>query len=330
MDGLKTENRWMDDTAQKRIEISPAYYLGKSFSTLLRWLFLISLSFVILYPLFYMFSMSLRATADFYDITVVWVPRNFTLDHFKYVLTELGIGKPMFRTVLITVVCVAAEIFISSAVGYGFARFKFKGSNILFGIVIFTIIVPPQVLNLSNYLLVKNFDIFGIIGAITGAPSKINLLDSVWAFLLPAATGMGIRSGLLILIFRQFYGAIPVELEEASLIDGCGFLKTYFRIMVPNLSNTFLLCSVFSAVWYWTDYFYALIYLPTWKTMALQVQRIYELLYNRLGLMGDRTVYNIIPKTLAACLIFILPLLIFFLVVQKWFSQSIENTGLVG
>ncbi len=327
---MESYDKMIDGYKEKHIEISPAYYLGKSLSTLLRWLFLISISFVILYPLFYMFSMSLRSTADFYDITVVWVPKNFTLVHFKYVLTQLGIEKPMLRTVLITVICVAAEIFISSAVGYGFARFKFKGSDILFGIVIFTIIVPPQILNLSNYLLVKNFDIFGIIKAITGAPSKINLLDSVWAFFLPAISGMGIRSGLLILIFRQFYASIPVELEEASLIDGCGFLKTYFKIMVPNLANTFLLCSIFSTVWYWTDYFYALIYLPTWKTMALQVQRIYELLYNRLGLTGDRTVYNIIPKTLAACLIFILPLLIMFLVVQKWFSQSIENTGLVG
>lgn len=327
---MKSDNNGIQNYRENHVDISPTYYLGKSFSTLLRWLFLISISFVILYPLIYMFSMSLRTTADFYDITVVWVPKNFTLSHFQYVLTQLGIGKPMLRTVLITCICVVAEIFISSAVGYGFARFKFRGSNILFGIVIFTIIVPPQILNLANYLLVKNFDIFGIVEAITGAPSKINLLDSIWAFLLPAISGMGIRSGLLILIFRQFYSAIPVELEEASLIDGCGFLKTYFRIMVPNLSNTFLLCSVFSTVWYWTDYYYALIYLPTWKTMALQIQRIIELLTNRLGLTGDRTVYNIIPKSLAACLIFILPLVILFLIVQKWFSQSIENTGLVG
>ncbi len=318
------------ESRRNHIEISPTYYLGRILSTWLRWLFLISISFVILYPVFYMLSMSLRSTSDFYDITVVWVPKNFTFAHFKYILTKLGIGKPMLRTVLITVLCVAAEIFVSSAVGYGFARFKFKGSNILFAIVIFTIIVPPQMLNLSNYLLVRNFDIFGIIELITGAPSKINLLDSVWAFFLPAISGMGIRSGLLILIFRQFYSAIPVELEEASLIDGCGFLKTYFKIMMPNLSNTFLLCSVFSVVWYWTDYFYALIYLPTWKTMALQIQRIIELLTNRLGLTGDRTVYNIIPKSLAACLVFILPLVILFLAVQKQFSQSIENTGLVG
>lgn len=312
------------------IGISPTYYLGRACSTVLRWLFLLSIAYVIIYPLIYMFSNALRATSDFYDITVVWVPKTFTLEHFGFIFGQLNIAGPMFRTVFITTVCTVLEILITSTVGYGFARFRFKGSNILFVLVIFTIVVPPQMLNMSNYLLVKNFDFFGLVEAITGAPSPINLLDSFWAFILPAITGMGIRAGLLILIFRQFYAQIPMELEEAALIDGCGFVKTYIRIMMPNLSNTFCLCAIFSVVWYWTDYFYSLIYLPTQQTMALQIQRIYELVKTRLGLMGDDSVYNIIPKNLAACLIFILPLVIFFLLMQKRFSQSIENTGLVG
>lgn len=315
---------------QEHTEISPTYYLGRVCSTILRWLFLISIAYVIIYPLIYMISMSLRSTSDFYDITVVWVPKNFTLEHFSYVIKKLKLFQPLFRTVLITVVCTALEILVTSTVGYGFARFHFKGSSILFGLVIFTIVVPPQMLNLANYLLMQDFDIFGIIGAIKGTSAGINLLDSIWAFALPAVTGMGIRAGLLILIFRQFYAAIPVELEEAALIDGCGFVKTYVHIMMPNLSNTFLLCTIFSVVWYWMDYFYSLIYLPTWQTMALQIQRVRELVLSGIDISGDTTLYNVVPKSQAACLVFILPLVIFFLVIQKKFSQSIENSGLVG
>lgn len=317
-------------SSQNHIDISPTYYLGQAFSTVLRWGFLLSISYVILYPVLYMSSMAFRATVDFYDITVVWIPRTFTLDHFRYVLTELKMATPLLRTVLISTLCTAAEIIVASTVGYGFARFRFKGSNLLFGVVILTIVIPPQMLNMANYLLMRNFDVFGIIEAVTGELSPINLVDTLWAFFLPAVSGQGIRAGLLILIFRQFYGALPVELEEASLIDGCGFVKTYTRIMMPNLSNTFFLCGIFSFVWYWTDYYYSLMYLPTWQNLALRLERIWQTIYNSLPLDGDRTFYNVVPKQQATCLLFIAPLVIAFLLIQKTFSQSIEKSGLVG
>ncbi len=311
-------------------EISPGYYLGRMFSTVLRWAFLIAIAYVILYPLFYMFSMSVRATVDFYDVTVVWVPKTFTFDHFAFIIEKMKLLTPLLRTVFITVVCTIIQIIITSTVGYGFARFKFRGSNILFVLVVFTIMVPPQLLNMGNYLLMKNFDFFGIIEAITGTPSSINFLDSMWAFVLPAVTGQGIRAGLMILIFRQFYASLPNELEEAALIDGCGFWRTYVRIMAPNLSNTFCLCAIFSVVWYWTDFFYSLTYLPTKKNMALQIDNINQLVTNMIPNTGDRSMYNLAPKQQAACLLFILPLVIFFLIIQKSFSRSIENSGLVG
>ncbi len=315
---------------ENHIDISPTYYLGRMCSTILRWFFLLSISYVILYPLLYMSSMAFRSTVDFYDITVVWIPRTFTVDHFEYVITELQMLTPLVRTVLISVVCTVAELVITSTVGYGFARFRFKGSNLLFALVILTIVVPPQMLNMANYLLMRNFDFFGIIEAITGELSPINLIDTIWAFFLPALTGQGIRAGLMILIFRQFYGALPVELEEASLIDGCGFTRTYLHIMMPNLSNTFFLCGIFGFVWYWTDYYYSLIYLPTWQNLALRLERIWELVYNSLPLDGDRTFYNVAPKQQATCLLFIAPLVIVFLLIQRNFSQSIEKSGLVG
>ncbi len=315
---------------ENHIDISPTYYLGRMCSTVLRWFFLLSISYVILYPLLYMSSMAFRSTVDFYDITVVWIPRTFTVDHFKYVITELKMLTPLVRTVLISTLCTAAELVIASTVGYGFARFRFKGSNLLFALVILTIVVPPQMLNMANYLMMRNFDFFGIIETITGELSPINMIDTIWAFFLPALTGQGIRAGLLILIFRQFYGSLPVELEEASLIDGCGFVRTYTRIMMPNLTNTFFLCGIFGFVWYWTDYYYSLMYLPTWQNLSLQVERIWEIVYNSIPLNGDRTFYNVVPKQQATCLLFIVPLVIFFLLIQRKFSQSIEKSGLVG
>ena len=124
----------------------------------------------------------------------------------------------MKNTVLIAVGSSLLQILVTCLAGYGFARFHFKGSTLLFIMVVFTIVVPPQLLGMPNYLLMSNFDVFGIIRLITGAPSGLRLLDSPLAFFLPAALGQGLRAGLFILVFRQVFAGIPAELEEACLL----------------------------------------------------------------------------------------------------------------
>lgn len=276
-----------------------------------------------------MVSMAFRSYTDFNDVTVVWLTKTFTLENFKMLLIYLGFGDALLHTTVITVSTTICQLIITSMIGYGFGRFQFKGRNILLGLVIFTVIVPPQMLNLSNYLLMQDFDFFGLIRAITGKPTGISLLNGPLSFVLPAILGQGLRSGLFILIFRQIYAALPKELEEAALIDGCGAVKTYLSVMMPNASNSFLITGIFSVVWYWTDYYSAATLLTSYRTLAINLPDL-RTTASMLLPMAERNAYRYIPMEQAACLLMILPLLIIFLLIQRHFSNSIDKTGLVG
>ena len=314
---------------QDQIAISPLYYMGRLFWNVLRWFFLISIAFIILYPLLYMLSMSFRSAKDFYDVTVVWLPKNFTLENFRKILFEVDLHIPMLHTAAISFGSTLLQLFITSMTGYGFARFRFKGNGFLFMFVIMTIMMPPQMVNIPNYLLMKNLDLFGIIGAITGSPSPINLLNNYASFYIPAVLGQGFRAGLFILIFRQFYTGLPVELEEAAMIDGCGHAQTFFRIMLPNARTPMIVCGTFSLVWYWGDYFAPHVFLVSIRTLAVQLMDFHAVLNKYLPLAQQNSYYKI-PLEQAACIFSILPLILLFVITQRFFVQGIDKTGIVG
>ena len=312
----------------RSIQISPAYYAGKCVGNLLRWLFLLAIAFIILYPLLYMVSMAFRSPKDFMDITVGGLPKTPTWDNFRTAVVDVHLLEAMKNTVLIAVGSSLLQILVTCLAGYGFARFHFKGSTLLFIMVVFTIVVPPQLLGMPNYLLMSNFDVFGIIRLITGAPSGLRLLDSPLAFFLPAALGQGLRAGLFILVFRQVFAGIPAELEEAALIDGCGYRKTFFRIMLPNARPAIVTVFMLSLVWNWNDSFTQTFLSMSRNTVAVYLTQIRGMLGTMTAEYEDPTYLYILIQ--AGALLCIFPLLLLFLFGQRFFTESIERTGIVG
>ena len=220
---------------------------------------------------------------------------------------------------------------VYSLVGYGFARFSFRLKKLCFAILIFTIILPPQALLIPQYLENSYFDFFFIgrlAGLFTGAPLTVNILDSVWAFYLPALCGFGVRSGILIFIFIQFYRGLPKELEDAAYIDGCGPLRTFLRIMLPNALPALITVLLFSVVWYWNDYQYAGMFLVDNQTLPLRLSNLKMVLNSAAGQQLDP--YQLSVLLPAGCLLVILPPLLLYILFQRYFTESIERTGLVG
>lgn len=314
---------------QARDNISVAFYAGRVLFSVLRWFFLISVAFVIIYPLIYMLSVSIRSFEDFYDVTVVWIPKHFTLENFRMIIFDVGLWGPMLNTAIISFGSTVGNLFIGAMTGYGFARFKFKGNGLLFIFVIITIMMPSQMIQIPSYLVMMDLDFFGIIEAITGSGSGISLIDSFAAFLIPAFLGQGMRAGLFILIFRQFFLTMPVELEEAARIDGCGHFRTFISVMLPNAKTSMFICGMFSIVWYWSDYYGPFVYLAGKKTLAVDLMNINELL--NLHLSNDQqSTYHKLPLQNAALLFGLLPLLVLFFFSQKSFKQGLERSGIVG
>ena len=191
--------------------------------------------------------------------------------------------------------------------------------------------MPTQMIQIPSYLIMNDFDLFGIFKAIFGHGTGIRLTDSFAAFLVPAFLGQGMRAGLIILILRMFFITMPVELEEAARIDGCGYLRTYLRVMLPNAKTPLFICGMLSLVWYWADYFgpYSLIYAESKKPIAVSLMNINSILDRYLDNAQQNNSYKM-PMWNASLLFGLLPLLIAFFLVQGSFKQGFERSGIVG
>ena len=292
---------------------------------------LAGLSFVLLYPLLYIFSMAFRPSDQVLDPLVVWIPQTFTLDNIRQAFTGMQYLRSLWQSVRICLVSSLLAVAVYSLVGYGFARFRFRLKKLCFAILIFTIILPPQALLIPQYLDNSYFDFFFVgrlIGLFTGEPVTVNLLDTVWAFYLPALCGFGIRSGILIFIFIQFYRGLPEEMEDAAYIDGCGPLRTFLRIMLPNSIPALITVLLFSMVWYWNDYQYSGMFLVDNQTLPLRLSNLSTVLNSAAGQQLDP--YQLSVLMPAGCLLVILPPLVLYVIFQRYFTESIERTGLVG
>ena len=287
-----------------------------------RFVILAGVGFVVLYPLIYMVSCAFRERIDMTDPTVMWIPRHYTLDIIKETWQAMEMGKTLRTTLFLNVGCSLVQVISCAVTGYGFARFNFRGKKLLFVIVIMMILVPPQLISLPLY---TQFRFFGIKGVFS-----VNLIDSMLTMYLPAMTANGIRSGLMILIFRQFFKGLPRELEDAACIDGCGPLMTFIRVMIPNAASAFLTVFLFSVVWYWNDYYVSTSFFTNTQTVATVLYDLDTILSR--ALYGDANIKasarELIVWKEAGCLMSILPILIMYIVLQKHFTEGIERSGL--
>jgi multiple sugar transport system permease protein len=289
-----------------------------------RFVILFGLGFVIMYPLLYMISCAFRERADMSDPTVMWIPRHYTFDVITETLDAMDYWKTLGTTLLLNIGCSLFQVVSCAVTGYGFARFRFRGKRLLFGVVIMMILVPPQVISLPLYTQFRYFGIKGLF--------SLNLIDTKLTMYLPAMTANGIRAGLMILIFRQFFKGMPRELEDAAYIDGCGPFMTFVRVMVPNAASAFLTVFLFSVVWYWNDYYVSSTFFTNTKTIAIMLSNLDNEL--RARLFDDPTV-QISPREQivwkeAGCLLSIAPVLLMYVFLQKHFTEGIERSGLVG
>lgn len=279
-----------------------------------RFALLFGLGFILLYPVMFMLSNSFKPVIENYDPSIIWIPKSFTLQNFIEAIKVMDFLKALYNTLTVNIVTSFIQVASCMAVGYGFARFKFKGRGLVFAMVIFTIIVPPQTMAISLYNNYVNF----------------NLINSNLVFYLPALLGTGLKSGLFIFVFRQFFKGLPKELDDAATVDGCGVFKTFYRIMLPNAPTVILTTLLFSIVWQWSDFFGPGMFLdkPTIATA------LYNFQTNLSELPGmDNNIWDpffISTRIQAACLLSVAPLLVLYIITQKYFVESIERTGIVG
>ncbi len=261
---------------------------------------------------------------------VIAVPEHFTTDNYQLATQFMDYGKTFLNTLLVSLSIAVLQIAVCTLVGYGFARFEFPLKKFWFACVVLLIIIPPQTLSTSLYLHFQYFDILGIIKLLTG--SALNLRGSALPYYLMSIGCMGLKNGLYIFMIRQFFRNIPKELEEAAYVDGCGTLKTFFRIMLPDATPILTSCFLFSFVWQWTDGFYSKTFMGNVSLLARQLQMIADrldhyIVFTLHDATGASVGYtNAIVAT--GTLMVIVPLIVLYLFAQKGFVESLSSSGI--
>ena len=312
---------------------------AKSFSVkiianLARYTFFIAFGFILLYPILFMVSRAFRDVSSMLDPTVVWVPPKVYLGHFKLAIKVLDIPNSVLNTVIYEIVAALIQFCSCAVAAYGLSRFKFRGRGLITGAMILTILVPSIMIITPSYVNFSQLDFLGIggfISKIVGTDIRPNIIDTPLVFYLPSLLGVGLKGGLSVYIFSQFYKGLPKELEEAAAIDGAGPWKTFLSIVVPSSGAAAITVLLFSVVWHWNDYYLSSMYLSEAKTVSVNLLNLAENTLTAYGGIDSSKVGLLAgPVITAGCLLYILPMVIYYLILQKRFIASVATSGIVG
>jgi multiple sugar transport system permease protein len=329
------------------------YFLTNVVWYIFRLCLLIGIAYVVLYPFFTKIASSFMSPEDFIDVTVRLIPKNFTLKTYKAVLSELGYWSAFLNTFTLSLSTAVIQMLICSLIGYGFAKFRFKGNKILFLLVMLTMIIPHGTLQLSMFMTFRYFDIFGIFQFLAGGGitlfghtfleglidirpdnpellkiwtnAGLNLCNTYMPLIILSLTGLAFKNGLYIYMLRQFFTGVPDALEESAYLDGAGTFRTFIQIILPLSVPMMITVFLFAFCWQWTDDFYTTMFFTSTKTnLLVKIVGIPDSLVTDYA--GQNLYYSAIRNTCG--LVIILPLVILFLFCQNFLVQGIERSGL--
>lgn len=260
---------------------------------------------VMIYPLVWMFMSSFKPTNTIFSTAGNLIPTEFTFEN--YVNGWKGFAHVSFGTffknsLFISILATIGTLISSALVGYGFARFNFKGRRILFGAMLLSMMLPAQVLMIPQYLWYQ----------------KLDWVGSYLPLIVPYYFAI---QGFFVYLNSNFIGGIPKELDEAAKIDGCSYFSIFIKIIVPLIKPAFVTGAIFSFMWRWDDFLSALLYVNESAKYPVSLA---------LKLFADPGSSSDYGAMFAMATLSILPSILFFLFFQKQLVEGISTSGLKG
>ncbi|MBT9778987.1 ABC transporter permease subunit [Clostridium sp. MCC353] len=264
-----------------------------------------ALGFLMIYPLLWLLASSFKSNDTMFLDTYSLIPKVWDAAA-NYNSGFAGIGGVSFasffaNSMLVTVIGTAGCVLTSLLAAYALSRLKFKFAGFWFGCVMMTMMIPPQVMVVPQYIILK----------------KLNLIDTRTALVLPWIFG----GAFFIFLMVQFFRGIPRELDEAAEIDGCGKVKTLFWILIPVVKPAIITSSIFAFYWIWQDFFQPLIFMNSVKRFTIPLA---------LNMYLDPNSYNNYGGLFAMSVISLLPVIIFFIIFQRYLVDGIAMDGIKG
>lgn len=258
-------------------------------------------SVAMLLPFFWMVSTAFKPERDIFTIPIKWIPTELYLDNFKRANEVVPIFKYMFNTFLIAFLKIFGEVFVSGLVAFGFARFNFRFKNLIFMILLATMMLPYEVTMIPTFIIW----------------SSLGFSDSYVPLILPAYFG----SASFIFFLRMYFETFPRELEESAIIDGAGYLQIFIRIFVPLSKAAFITIGLWSFMGTWNDLLGQLIYINSPDKYTIQLG---------LASFSNMTGETLWGPLMAASFIALIPIILLLLFAQRYFTDGIKMTGIKG
>ena len=280
------------------------YRTARLFWRVVLYVILIAGACLVMVPLVWMISTSLKELKDVFTFPPEFIPNPVAWDNYPVALTILPFHLFFRNTMIICVTSLVAATASSALVGYGFARLQFPGRDVLFLIVLSTMMIPGQVTLIPLYMLFK----------------ELGWIDTFWPLIIRSFFG----GAFYIFLFRQFFMTIPKEMDDAAEIDGCSKLGIFWRVILPLSKAPLGMVAIFSFMFHWNEFLNALIYLNSMekRTLALGLTAF------RASQEGSVTTsWNLL---MAASVVVMIPPMIVFFVAQRYFIQGIVFTGIKG
>ena len=265
--------------------------------------------FIFIFPYIYMLVNSLKYEVDLVDSSTRWIITKINWDNYKKAFTLIDFWGGMRTNIIISLLCGVGHVLSCSLIGYGLARFRFKGRNFIFMMVIVSLIVPPQIFSIPLYMQY----------------TRIGWIGQIWPIVVPSFFGFGLKGGLFVFIFRQYYMGLPKSYEEAARVEGCNNFSIFVRIILPISSSSILVTTILSVVWHWNDYFEPRTFL-TGKTQM--ITQMIPILNSWKNVVATSSGIALSQSALAACVMSTLPLLVMYIIFQRRFISGVEHSGL--
>ena len=277
------------------------------------YMLLISIGFLYIYPLLYMLSNSFKSQADIVNPMVNWVPTALYWGNYERAFRVLNFFPTLGMSLIVTLIPALLQTCVTALIGYGFAKFEFKFKKMWLVLVLMTFVIPVQVYMIPRYVMFFEFD----------------LLESPLSIILPALFGQGVNSAIFVLIFYQFFRMIPNSINEAAEIDGAGPYYIFFKIGIPLAVPAFITSFLFGLVWYWNETYISSLFLGSaYPNLQLRLANFvseYTQMFS-----SDELLRINEGVRLAATLLIILPMVIVYFAIQRWFVEGVDRTGVTG
>lgn len=273
--------------------------MARSFRVLLRYLLLAAAAALMVGPFAWMLSTSMMPQEEMFRTPPQWIPAEFSLKNYRAIMEVLPLGRMLLNSFAIAVSATIGQLCSCALAAYAFARLRFRGKTVLYFVLLATMMVPSQVTMIPVFLIMRS----------------LGWIDTLYALIVPAFFGGAFGTFLL----RQFFSTIPVDLEDAARIDGCGRFRILWSIILPLSRPALATLALFTFMTYWNDLLGPVIYLSSIEKATLTI----GLANLQTGVLTTR--YDLL---MAGSVLSVLPILILFVLGQRWFVQGIAVTGL--